>query len=104
MSTYKWLFSRSGVRHMGRRAGDHSDREFGHAGDSGSDQSDRPVTVSGRWFLLVVLTPAQAHDDDHKSSGAPVLWAGRRAVWPAAGWDSPRRWASPVSAVRREDI
>ena len=28
-----------------------------------ADPSDRPVTVPGRRFLLVVLTPAQAHDD-----------------------------------------
>jgi hypothetical protein len=29
-----------------------------------ADPSDRPVTVPGRRFLLMVLTPAQAHDDD----------------------------------------
>jgi hypothetical protein len=29
-----------------------------------ADPSDRPVTVPGRRFLLMVLTPARAHDDD----------------------------------------
>jgi hypothetical protein len=29
-----------------------------------ADGSDRPVTIPGRRFLLVVLKPAQAHDDN----------------------------------------
>ena len=33
-----------------------------------ADPSDRPVTVPGRRFLLVVLTPAQAHEDTGSST------------------------------------
>jgi hypothetical protein len=34
-----------------------------------ADPSDRPVTVPGRRFLLVVLTPTQAHED----TGSPTV-------------------------------
>ncbi|GAA0815678.1 AMIN-like domain-containing (lipo)protein [Spirilliplanes yamanashiensis] len=39
-----------------------------------TDPSDRPVAVPGRRFLLVVLSPAQAHEDD----GTATLSGARR--------------------------
>ncbi|HEX7745564.1 MAG TPA: hypothetical protein VF462_09920 [Micromonosporaceae bacterium] len=40
------------------------------------DASDRPVTMPGRRYLLIVFTPAQAHTD----AGAVTVRAGIRAL------------------------
>jgi hypothetical protein len=43
-----------------------------------ADASDQPVTVPGRRFLLVVLTPAQAHED----SGSATIHGIHRLALP----------------------
>ena len=79
----------TGVRHAGHPADGYDrivfDIEGGLPGYSVSyvdevraDPSDRPVSVPGRRYLLIVFTPVQAHRD----SGAPTVTGVHRADLP----------------------